>query len=248
MAQTIQADRFRSIVSLGKIVTLHRTFAVHIKLGVRMHTVSLSLNADDCSLVERIEATLEDEEVELLRQFMSKMDRLGRASLLKRGMPSISRMSLIGGPGPAFTCDPYQDSELYELLHLLRPIVLSREPTSYKRITGVLGKRFLSETFRAYLKAWRITFENGELKLYMQITMNGRPLFDDSTLKLWLNGTEYHQDSEKAEQWQSFAKLLTEANTRAFVITQLHSKVKAAFVVAHVVHLILQEVDGRADA
>ena len=143
-----------------------------------------------------------------------------------------------------WTCPPYENGELHELLHVLRPLILSREVTSFKRITGMLGKKFDSEKFRGHLKLQRTIFEDGELKLYMQISLNNQPLLDDATLKLWLNGEQYHTDEEKAATWKEIEKALTVENTRALVITQLQAKVKALFNVQYIVNLIL----GKADA
>ena len=143
-----------------------------------------------------------------------------------------------------WTCPPCENGELHELLHVLRPLILSREVTSFERITGILGKKFDSKKFRGHLKLQRTIFEDGELKLYMQISLNNQPLLDDATLKLWLNGEQYHTDEEKAATWKEIEKALTVENTRALVITQLQAKVKALFNVQYIVNLIL----GKADA
>jgi hypothetical protein len=214
-----------------------------------MHQVSLSLSTvEDGSFVERAGATFEESDVKLFRQFMLNTARLQTVSLMKRGLPSMSNISFGDGKGTQFKCESYEDAELYELLHVLRPILLAREPSSFERIAGVLGKQFTSENLRGHLKVLRTVFADGELKLYMQISLNGRELFDDSTLKLWLNGSEYHQDSVKSDQWKTFAKSLTEENTRAFVMTQLHSKIKATLGLAYIVSLILQKIDEPKDA
>ena len=108
----------------------------------------------------------------------------------------------------------------------------------------MLGKKFDSEKFRSHLKLQRTIFEDGELQLYMQISLNDQPLLADATLKLWLNGEQYHTDEQKAATWKEIEKALTVENTRALVITQLQAKVKALFNVLHIANLIL----GKADA
>lgn len=149
------------------------------------------------------------------------------------------------GEGMKWTCPPYENGELHELLHVLRPLVLSREITSFERITGMLGKKFNSEKFRGHLKLQRTIFEDGELKLYMQISLNDQPLLDDATLKLWLNGEQYHTDEEKAATWKEIEKALTVENTRALVITQLQAKVKVLFSVQYIVNLIIEKADAQ---
>lgn len=74
----------------------------------------------------------------------------------------------------------------------------------------------------------------------MQISINNQPLLEDATLKLWLNGEQYHTDREKAEVWREIERGLTEENARALVITQLSSKVKALANLQYIAKLVLQ--------
>lgn len=159
-------------------------------------------------------------------------------------MPAITNMSWKPEEGMKWSCPAYENSELHELLHVLRPLILSKEATSFERIAGLLGKKFNSEKFRSYLKLQRTIYDDGELKLYMQISLDDQPLLDGTTLKLWLNGEQYHTDDEKAATWREIEKALTTENARALVITQLQSKVKALFNVQYIATLIL----GKADA
>lgn len=209
-----------------------------------MLEVRLGLRAEVDGPVEEVSGTFDDSEIDLLRRFSAFVDRVRKTKLLQRGMPSITNIEWKASEGMKWTCPPYDNGELHELLHVLRPLILSREVTSFERITGMLGKKFQSEKFRGHLKLQRTIFEDGELKLYMQISLNDQPLLDDATLKLWLNGEQYHTDDEKAATWKEIENALTVENTRALVITQLQAKVKALFNVQYIVNLIL----GKADA
>ena len=144
-----------------------------------------------------------------------------------------------------WTCPPIDNSELYELLHVLRPLILLNEATSFERIAGLFGKKFDNEKFRGYLKLQRRTFEDGELKRYMQISLNDQALLDNATLKLWLNGEQYHTDEVKAGTWKKIEKALGVENARALVITQLQSKVKALFNLQYIARLILAKADAQ---
>jgi hypothetical protein len=136
------------------------------------YSISLALKDEDGKLVEVVSAVFTESEIELLRRFVVFVDRLRGASLLQRGMPGITNVSMTPEFGMKFTCPAYENGELHELLHVLRPLILDREATSFKNISGTLGKRFENENVRAYLKRLRIIFEDGELKLYMQISLN----------------------------------------------------------------------------
>lgn len=204
-----------------------------------MLEIRLGLRSEVDDPVEAVSGVFDESEIDLLRRFAAFVDRVRETKLLQRGIPAITNMDWKAGEGMKWTCPPYENGELHELLHVLRPLILSREVTSFERITGMLGKKFDSETFRGHLKLQRTIFEDGELKLYMQISLNDQPLLDDATLKLWLNGEQYHTDEEKAGTWKEIEKALTVENTRALVITQLQAKVKALFNVQYIVNLIL---------
>jgi hypothetical protein len=140
--------------------------------------------------------------------------------------------------GIQIKCAPYENSELFELLHVLRPLILSEEIMSFEKIIALLRRRFASKKFSDYLRGIRNMFKDGELKAYMQITVGDQPLFDDSLLKIWLNGTQYHTDSEKAKAWKDIEASLGNENAKAIVMNQLNSKVKALFLLEHLVGLV----------
>ena len=213
-------------------------------LGIVMVEVRLGMETKAGELVDSVTARFDDSEIVLLRRYVELVDRLLETKLVQRVIPAITNMSWKPEDGMKWTCAPYENSELHELLHVLRPLILSREPTSFERVVGLLARQFDNEKFRAHLKLKRTVFEDGELKLYMQIQVGDRPLLEDSTLRLWLNGEQYHTDKEKAAAWQEIEAALTVENTRALVITQLQAKVKALFFFFFIATLVL----GKADA
>lgn len=204
-----------------------------VRLGVTL--------ADEQGASTRVEGDFTPEDIKLLRHYVRNTEKLGNAGIVTRGMPQITRMNFAAAT--VLECAPYTDAELHELLHVLRPVILSKEPASFEKVAGLLGKRLPSDEMRQHLKALRHIFEHGQLSRYMQINIGGRDLFKDETLKLWLNGEEYHQDSEKSEAWHKFQQALTEPNTRAYVITQLGSKVEAALHLGSIAKMMLERID-----
>jgi hypothetical protein len=71
-------------------------------------------------------------------------------------------------------------------------------------------------------------------------------LFDDSTLKLWLYGEQYHTEEEKATAWKDLEISITAENARALVITQLQAKVKVLFDLQRISNLVLEKYDSQA--
>jgi hypothetical protein len=207
-------------------------------LGV-MKTVRLKLRTKDDSVVAEIEGTFSPADLALLEQYAQHLQRVRDTTLLTRGMPSITNMSWNAGVPMTFACAQYSNAELYELLHVLRPVILESEAASFHKIQRLLGRAFRNKDYASHQKAIRRIFEDGELSLYMQVSIGGQPLLDDSLLKIWLNGTQYHTDAEKAAAWSSLEASLTTQNARAVVITQLQSRVKALMLLQHEVGFVL---------
>lgn len=204
-----------------------------------MKTVRLSLRNEDDSVAADVEGTFSEEDLSLLRQYARHMERVRATALIQRGMPFISNIEWHVGAPVTFTCPEYTNPELHELLHVLRPLILESEQASFHKVVGLLGRRFQDKTFAAQQKYFRRMFEDGELSMFMQVSLGGQPLLDDSLLRMWLNGTQYHTDADKAAAWEKLEAALTTDNARAIVISQLHSRAKALFLLEHTVNLIV---------
>jgi hypothetical protein len=180
-----------------------------------------------------------DQEMERLKSFVQFVARVRASTILQRGLPAITNMNWNANEGMKFSCPPVANAELYELLHVLRPLILQSEHCSFHNIASLFGARFESTLIRNQLKELRRFFEDGELSLYMQIRVGDTPLFSDRTLKLWLNSEEYHTDLDKAQAWKELEESLSIENTRALVISLIQSKVKALFRLEYLVNLVL---------
>jgi len=210
-----------------------------------MKKIQLSLNDETGQLVETISAIFEPSDLTLFRSFVDLMARVRSCTILQRGMPGTN-IRLEGSSGLTFTCEPYANAELYELLHVLRLVILQNEPISFHNVAALLGRRFSSKNFAAHLKRLRTVFKHGEQSIYMQISIDQQPLFDESLLRLWLNGVQYHADAEKAAAWQALEASLSTENTRGLVMNQLQGKVKALFYLEYIINLVLKKSEEDA--
>jgi hypothetical protein len=68
---------------------------------------------------------------------------------------------------------------------------------------------------------------------------SGVPLFHDKTLDAWLNGSEYHQDKNKAEIVKRIENNLTQETARAIFVSQLSGRLKAVFELEKLSQLVL---------
>ncbi len=191
-------------------------------------------SSDDMVLVE-----FSEKELELLGRFVALVDRIRGTRLLKNGMPHISSINWDENNGLRFQCPQYEDSDLYELLHCLRPVILPRETASFQKIASIIGKKFTDRELRSDLRVLRTVFNSGEFNLFMQFKIGDKSLFDEDTLKLWLNGKQYHNDEDKAATWEDLEDSLGHENARAYTITQLCDKVKALFILQSLTKMIL---------
>lgn len=204
-----------------------------------MKTVRLKLADEDGSPLGEIEGAFSDDDLRLLQIYRGHMARVREAGLITRGMPFISNIAWQAGSMMKFACPPFENGELYELLHVLRPVILESEAASFKNVMSLLGHAFKDKMFAGHQKYARRIFEDGELSMYMQFTFNDLKLLDNFLLRIWLNGTQYHTDQEKAEVWAKLETGLTTENARAIVISQLHSRVKGLFILLRDVDLII---------
>src|SRR4051812_33764024 len=107
-----------------------------------MKTVSISVT--DCTTTQshHVKADFEDDEIELLENYLSNVDRLGEAKLIKDGCDSALTINYSDEAGLSCIVRLPPDDEIMAFLHRLRRLILNDERSSYNRITGLLGKKF----------------------------------------------------------------------------------------------------------
>ena len=211
-----------------------------------MKRVSLQLPAaEDTTVSLLIVGSFSPDELKTLEQFAKLMSRVRSCSLLSRGMGGFGGLTF-DKSGLTIRSAPCTDSELSELLHVMRPVTLEDERASFKNVATLLGRRLSSEELAQFLKINKRVFRHGEMSLYMQIFVNSQKLFAESLLYTWLNGTQYHTEDEKAQAWSKLEAALGEPNARAVVLTQLHGKVMALLNVAYLANQVLVSPDDDA--
>ena len=204
-----------------------------------MKLVSLHLPiSEDSSVSVVVAGDFSVEEFATLEQYTRLMARVRACALLSRGMGGFGGLTL-DKSGLTIRSAPCTDGELYELLHLIRPITLEDETASFKNVAALLGRRLRDPNLLQFLKINNRVFRDGEMSLYLQISVGRQKLFAESLLHTWLNGTQYHTDSAKAESWSKLEGSLGEPNAKAVVLSQLHSKVMALMNVDYVAHQVL---------
>jgi len=191
---------------------------------------------------ESICLNFDESEIELFKLYVSNCTRLKTAQIFKDGFPIVRNIIMNAEVGMNFEVSEFEYSHVYEFLHLARPIFLSKEPASFEKTQAIFGKKGKHTILAKHLKYLRYTYECGEYQPYFQVTLCDTPLFHDETVKLWLNGIEYHQDIEKAAIVKELENSLSESTARGIFIAQLSGRVKAAFMLEHIVKLVLNNI------
>jgi hypothetical protein len=216
-----------------------------------MKTVKLLARSEEDETVELpVELRFDDAEIENFRLFMRNFERFEDADLIQKGMPELKKMGWDAkqGQGLTFEFTDFDYKDVYELLHLARPFFLAKEPASFERTSGILGKRGKGTVLTGTLKLIRTVYDKGEYQSLFQVTLGGTPLFHESTLKAWLNGMEYHQDQDKREQIEKLEAALSQETARGIFVSQLSGRVHAIFELAHIIGLIIRRLDADENA
>jgi len=179
-----------------------------------------------------------DANIQLLEQYLQNCDRLEEASIFKEPFPHVKNIKWSAESGMSFEVTDFSYGDVCELLHRARPLFLSKEPASFEKVCAVVGKAAKGTVFIRHLKHLRAVYKCGDYQPYFQITIGDVPLFDDRTLKHWLNGVEYHQDHEKAKMIQELENNLSQEIARGIFVSQLSGRVRAVFMLGHLASLI----------
>ena len=203
-----------------------------------MKEVHLKITSDDGS-EESITLNFNDKEIDTLEKYSRNCVRLEKAKL-NESFPKIEGISWEKGSDLKFNISEFKYSEVCELLHLARPIFLHKEIASFNKTKSIIGKKSKDTTLANHLKNIGNIYEKGDYQPYYQVTYGDTPLFHDSTLKVWLNGIEYHQDEEKAAIIRELEEGLSENVTRGIFVSQLSGRIRATFLLEHLVKLIIK--------
>ncbi|KAB7627749.1 hypothetical protein [Alkalilimnicola sp. S0819] len=207
-----------------------------------MTVVKLNAVPEDGSPSEQLTLVFEDDESALLRQFIRNCDRLRGARILS-DFPTIKNIRWKAESGLSLEISDFAYGDVCALLHLARPIFLAREPASFEKTCALFGRKGRGTSLARHIKTIRQVYEHGDYQPYFQISVNGVPLFDDSSLKSWLNGVEYHQDEDKAELVGQLERALSQEAVRGVFVSQLSGRIRATLMLEHLAHLILEPVE-----
>lgn len=203
-----------------------------------MIEVKLKATSEDATESEIVYLQFSNSEVETLKLYLKNCNRLEEATIISGEFPSVKNINWTADEGLKIEITNFKYSQVCELLHLARPIFLFKEPASFLNTQAIFGKKSKGTALSKHLKSLRILYEKGDYQPYFQITIGDTPLFHNETIMLWLNGVEYHQDSEKEAIIKELESSLSEKSTQGLFVAQLSGRIRATFMLAHLAKLV----------
>jgi hypothetical protein len=206
--------------------------------SVLMKRIKIKVTSENENGFEEIPLEFEDSEAKVINLYLKNCERLGNAKIFKDNFPIIKNIKWEADAGITFEISEFDYSEIYEFLHLARPLFLDNEPASFNKTRSILGRKAKNTVLADHLKYLGKLYQKGEYGLYFQIWIGDTPVFGDKTIKLWLNGVEYHQDEDKMAIIEVLEKSLTEKEVRGIFVSQISGRVRAIFLLEHIAKII----------
>jgi hypothetical protein len=173
------------------------------------------------------------DEWELLLEFAGHAEQIETTEFVRAGIGDHCEVMADGSLRVTRALPPV--SQVRELLHVLRPLILQSESTYYNRVTSILSKRIEHRLWRGLMRGYVRSFRADSSQQFFTVSAGSLALNSEEALNLWLNGYEYYRDREKRERLDvSVGSEMTEAS-RALFVDLLGAKVEAILEVRDLV-------------
>lgn len=221
---------------------------------------------DNTCLEELVDLTFDDNDLVLFTLFTENFNRLKTSRMIENDkIPVLEKISASSEQYLEIVFSDFEYQDVYELLHLLRPFILDKEPASFKKIYSIFEKKAEKTPLTSVLESIKNQYDKGDYQPYFQLTHieysfpddneikdlsdeeiidlmfelesqeSSINLFDNTTLLKWLNGMEYHQDKEKQKNVKQLDKALGKKTMRGVFICQLAGKIRAISKLAYLI-------------
>lgn len=203
-------------------------------MGQHFH---LELNAQNLNGLV-VEGDFTDRELEVLEQYLEQYETIASSPALSGGF-SFNMKLQWAQDSAAVDCDLPDDDTLGLLLHRLRPFILSKEPASYERVSGLVRKRVQHPVISDMLKRQRRLYDGRDFQEMLRITIDGTLVNSEETLKAWLNSHEYHRDRDKRAHIESLLSAFPGDLAKGILVNMLIDKMGACKNLAGFVAVLL---------
>jgi hypothetical protein len=166
----------------------------------------------DCAMnLDHIAFDLTREDAKAFKSFLEAYNLLSNSKPGKeRALIKLELNHNIGKATEVIADFPDDDS-LAILLHRLRPFILTKEPGSFDKVMGILGRKITQQNVRNLLKRNRMLYDGRQAQSQLLLKSDDTVINSEPTLLDWLNSHEYHHDEGKRRK---IAKLLDDPMNR----------------------------------
>ena len=182
----------------------------------------------------------------VLKDYSKYSKELEEISLVQKGSNVELKISWKKGEEIKYTSTLPPEEEIIALLHKIRPFVLQKESTSFRKIVNLLGRKIEDDEFRDLLKEEKEIYSGKASRGVFKIASNEVVLNTDQMLKKWLNAFEYHKDKNKQLEIKKLHELIPLEATRTILIMMLQDKVKAILHISGFINVILGKKEEMA--
>lgn len=146
---------------------------------------------------KEISGEFTDEEAAILEQYLQHCGDLMQFKPLREGMPCNFSLDFSDQDGLKASANLPSKDDLSILLHRLRPFILQNEPSSFHRVSSIIGKRVPDDHIRNLLTEQRECYDGRQTQKMMRVVSNEMIVNSENVLQNWLNSYEYHRDPDK---------------------------------------------------
>jgi len=191
--------------------------------------------------VHEIVVAFSGEEVHLLRQYRDQVNDVRETAFYREGGGVRLRMAWteVDGLSAMVITPSWDDVQL--VLHKLRPLILQREPASFHRIKGLIGRHFKDSPLGGILKSLDDQYSGRRMQSMVRMRSNDSLMNSEEMLFTWLNAHEYHRDGEKARFLETLHRVLPLKWSQGVFVSLIIEKIKAADALSLLCDLVLGE-------
>lgn len=193
---------------------------------------------DSTGQEEKIAGEFREDEHEVLVDFMTFVDELHSAPLFRNGSTGSAKMGQKAGEPLKFEVVLPHWPDVIVFIHLLRPLILEMERTSFYKVRSLIGKHTRHSTLQGLLNNQKELFSGKNHQRTIQFRSNDILINSEKVLQSYLNGFEYHRDKDEMKFIESLHQMLPLDFSKVIFVGLLIDKAKAIFSLAELVAVI----------
>ncbi|MCE5254334.1 MAG: hypothetical protein LLG45_09055 [Actinomycetia bacterium] len=187
----------------------------------------------------KCEGEFTDEEYQAILDYLDQVGVLVRSKPVREGMPCQLKFKFEQGVGLTTETTLPDEDTLSILLHRLRPFILTNEPTSFDRVSGIIGRRVEAEPIRKLLHEQREVYDGREFQRLVKMSTQDGVVNSEVMLQTWLNAHEYHRDPDKQQAVAELFAMLPGDYAQGIFVSMLIDKVRAIRNLAAIAALVI---------